>query len=127
RAVKLVATRLDLNVDDAARSASVLCIVRVGDDLELLNRVHGRDVGEVIAALDRIIGGAIKQELVVAILAAVDGPVGNRPVVEGALVNGRTVVSNSGRERREHKRITSVEGQLGDAPVFYHVAAIRFE
>ena len=123
-AAQLVRARLQRHVHDAAGGAAVLRIVAVGDDLEFLDRVDRRHVGDVVAALNRVVRRAVEQELVVAVLTAVDRPVGNRAVVEGALVDGGTVVGDAGRQVGQHERVARVERQLVDAIVVDHQPAI---
>ncbi len=123
-AVHAVGARLERHVDDAARRAPVLRVVAVGDDLEFLHRVDRRHVGDVVAPLNRVVRRAVEQELVVAVLAAVDRPVGDGAVVERPLINRRPVVGDARRQVRQHEGIARVQRKLGDAQVVDDHAAV---
>src|SRR2546430_513549 len=68
-AVEGIGAALGGDVDDAAAGAPVLRVVEVGDDLELLRRVHSRNVGDILVAAralcvgigDGIVRNAIEQ------------------------------------------------------------------
>ena len=124
RPVQAVAAALQRHVDDAAGALAVLRIVGVGLDLELLNRIDGRHVGDVVGAGLRVVGRAVEQELVIGV-AAVDVPVGDGPVVERALVNQRAVEIHAGNQHREHERVAPVERILGDRFGVHQAAAVR--
>ena len=124
-AVEAVRAGLERHVDDAAGGAPVLRVVRVGRDLELLHGFGRRDVGDVVPALVGVVGRAVEQELVVAVLAAVHRPVGERAVVEGAEVDGLGVVGDAGDQRGERHRAAGLERQLRDASGVDDGAAAR--
>ena len=124
RAVERVGARLQRDVHDAPRRAAVLGVVGVRHDLELTDGVHRRDVRDVVSALDRVVGRAVEQELVVAVLSAVDRPVGDGSIVEGALVDGVAVVVHARHQHRQHERVARVERELDDAAVVDHRAAV---
>ena len=62
-----------------------------------------------------LFGSAVEQELVVAVLAAVHRPVGERAVVERPQVDGLRVVVDAGDQRGERHRAARLQRQLGDA------------
>ncbi len=113
-AVERVRPRLQRHVDDAAGGPAVLRVVRVRGDLELLHRFRRRHVGDVVAALVGVVRRAVEQELVVAVLAAVHRPVGERAVVERAEVDRLGVVVDAGDEHGERHRAARLQRQLGD-------------
>ena len=125
RTAQRVGAGLEQDVDHSAGRSSVLRVVAVGDDLELLHRVDRWHVRDVVAADERIVGRAVEQEFVVAILAAVDRPVRDRAVVKRTLEDGRPVVGDARRQVRQHEGIARVQRQLSNALVINHDAAIR--
>ena len=122
--VELVGARLQHHVDDAAGGAAVLRVVGVGGDLHLLDGGRRRHVRDVVAALVGVVRGAIEQELVVAVLAAVHRPVGERAVVERPQVDGLGVVVDAGDEHGERHRAARLQRQLGDARAVDDRAAV---
>ena len=125
RSVQRVGARLEGDVHHAVGGAAVLRVVAVGDDFELLDRIHRRHIRDVVAPLNGVVRGAVEQELVVAVLAAVDGPVRDGPVVEGPVVDGGAVVVHPRHQHGEHERVARVERQLVHAIVVDHQAAVR--
>ncbi len=123
-AVEAVAARLERHVDDAAGGTPVLRVVRVRRDLYFMDGFRRRHVGDVVAALVGVIRRAVEQELVVAVLAAVHRPVGERAVVEGAQIDRRPVVGHAGDEHHERHRAARLERQLGDAGAVDDGAAV---
>ena len=128
--MKGVGARLQRHVHDAAGGPAVLRVVGVRLHLELLHRIGWRHVGDVVAALVRVVGRAVEQEFVVAVLAAVHRKVGQCAVVERTEVDGLRVVGDAGDQRRERYRAARLERQLRDARLIDDRAAIglaRFE
>src|SRR5437016_5596505 len=74
RSVKLVAAAFQDHVHDAAGSVTILGVIGVALHLELLNGIHNRHIGNIVASSLTIIGGAVQEELILALATAVDGP-----------------------------------------------------
>ena len=72
-----------------------------------------------------VVRRAVEQELVVAVLAAVHRPVGQRAVVERTQVDRLRVVVDAGDEDRERHRAARLQRQLGDARLVDDGAAVR--
>ena len=87
-------------------------------DFELLDGVDAGDERDVVTAGLGVVGRAVKEEFVAAVEAAVNGPVGDGAVVEGALIDGITVELDPGDEHGEHEGVAGVEGEFLDATAF---------
>ena len=123
-AVEAVGARLQRHVDDAAGGAAVLRVVRVRGDFHLLDGGRRRHVGDVVAALVGVVRCAVEQELVVAALAAVHRPGGERAVVERTEVDRLGVVVDAGDERDERHRAARLQRNLRDAGAVDDGAAV---
>ena len=96
------------NVDHPSGRFSVLCIICIGLNLELLHSIHWRHVGNVIVPALGIIRCPVQQEFVVCI-AAVDVPTGNSTVIERPLINQFTVVIHTGNQHGQHEWIAPIQ------------------
>ena len=105
---------LQHHVEDAAAGLAVLRVIGVLLDVELLHRVDDRHVGNVIAASLRIVRRAVHHELIVRLAAAVDGPLGDSPVVKRTLPDGGPAENHARHHRAQHERIAAVERKFRD-------------
>ena len=124
-AVQFVGTRFEGHVDDAALAAAKLRIVGVGDDLEFLHRIDGRNVGDLRVALRRLVGDAIEHQHRIAFAAAVDVQRAFG-LVKGAGPLLAAIPVDAGAQLGQGAGIAAVQRQLGDAGVFHHLTDIGF-
>jgi hypothetical protein len=122
--VEGVGAGLDRNADDAAAGATVLRVVRVGLDLELLSGLDRRDVGHGRARANAdVIGDAVDLKLVDAAAAAVNGHVGAGADVEGPGELEAAGELHARGQAHQHEGILAADGQVGDVAVLDDLAA----
>ena len=93
---------------------SILGVVGVLHHGEFLNRLHHRHVGEIVCTHLSVVGRAIQQEFIAFLPTAIDNPIGDGAVVEGALPDGCAAEGYAGCGQPQHEWIAAgVQRQVG--------------